>query len=121
MKYIPVDCRKALTEGEVPPTYSINENGQLCEVIYEPEDYENYDEFEGEISETDTYYLSGKEEYYGFETVCKSCGTRFMARGEDNGYGYKVRNYCPGCGKRLSKEEEDASEGVHASGSESRE
>ena len=121
MKYIPVDYREPLTEGEVPPAYSINSIGQLCKVIMEPEDYEDYDEFDGEISDTDTYYLSGKEEYYGFETVCKDCGTRFMARGEESGYGYNVRNFCPGCGKRLKEVGAGASEGVHASGSESRE
>ena len=92
--------RRPLAEGEVPPDYVMGADGQLYERILDPEDYTDTDPFEGKIPETSTYYLGGKEEYWGFETVCKSCGTRFMAY-KDYGYGYDVRNYCPGCGKRL--------------------
>ena len=60
-------------------------------------------DFDGETPETDTYYLEGREEYWDFETICKACGTRFMAY--DTKHKERVRNYCPGCGKKLIEKE----------------
>lgn len=64
------------------------------------------EKWEGETPETDTYYLSGKEEYYDFETVCKACGTQFMAYAGEGIETKAVRNFCPGCGKKLIEKED---------------
>lgn len=63
------------------------------------------EKWEGQIPETDTYYLSGKEEYYDFETVCKACGTQFIAYTGEGIETKAVRNFCPGCGKKLGEKE----------------
>lgn len=105
MKFIEVDQRMPLVEGEVPRSYGIGPNGKLCEIVWEPSDVYP-DPYDGEVPETDTYFLDGKEEYWGFETVCKACKTRFMAF--DGNIWNKcnhVRNFCPGCGKMLLRME----------------
>lgn len=61
------------------------------------------EKWEGETPETDTYFLADKEEYYDFETVCKACGARFMAYKDDKEW-ERIRNFCPGCGKKLVTE-----------------
>ena len=55
-----------------------------------------------------TFYIeNGNEEYWDRETVCKNCGTRFMAYVSIDGDSWPkyVRNYCPGCGRRLTASE----------------
>lgn len=82
--------RPPIVEGKCPPVYD-EEKGW-----YYPEpdpDYKDPEEIE-----TDTFFVSGKEEYYGYETVCRKCGTRFQARNEES---TTIRNYCPGCGEKL--------------------
>ena len=97
MKLIKVQFREPLEEGKVPKTYCYGPDGSIYECVPEQEDYD--DPFDGEVGETDTYFLTGREEYWGFETNCKNCGTKFMAYNENK----NVRNYCPGCGKQLVK------------------
>ena len=61
-----------------------------------PEDYGEYT--------VDSY----NEEYYDQRTFCKSCGVEFIAYRELGEYhSILVRNYCPGCGKRLAKEDDE--------------
>ena len=101
MRFKEVQCREPLREGCVPKDYGINREGKLCEIIYEPEDYKP----DPEIVDTETYYTSGREEYWDYETTCKACGTKFMAYGGGNLKGYEpVRNYCPGCGRKLQED-----------------
>ena len=80
-----------LGEGKCPPVYDEEKD----EFIYpEPDpDYKDPEE-----RETDKYSIEGKEEYYGYVTFCKVCGTSFQAYNLD---GEPVRNYCPGCGQKL--------------------
>lgn len=100
----------ALIEGE-PHWYHeiVPENGKWVErwVQYEegdlPEEADIKEAWDGQEPETDTYYMEGKEEYYDYETVCKACGTRFMAYKDDKEW-ERVRNFCPGCGKKLATE-----------------
>ena len=56
-----------------------------------------------------TYHIeSFNEEYWGPETVCKECGTRFMAFKPVGKYHSEpMRNFCPGCGKRLEGGDSD--------------
>ena len=104
MKYS--DHPMPLTEGEYPwehiRVYDTEEK-KWKDQWRQPEEAEikkaEYDRWEGEIPETDTYYLAGREEYWGFETICKKCGTRFQAY--DKELKNYVRNFCPGCGKQL--------------------
>ena len=42
------------------------------------------------------------EEYYAQRTFCKSCGVEFIAYSPQPTPAL-VRNYCPGCGKRLEE------------------
>ena len=99
MKFIPVDHREALTEGEVPKSYHVERdkdgNERLYEIVLEPEDYNTDDDI---VRDTETYYLDDEEEYWGFQTVCKACGAKFQAY--DSSW-HPIRNYCPGCGKKL--------------------
>ena len=95
MKYIKVDHREPLQEGKAPKSYTMDPGGQLYEIVYEPSDFA-----EEKLPETETYKVLDKEEYWGHETVCKACNTHFMAY-DDESVGYSVRNYCPGCGRRL--------------------
>lgn len=80
-----------LCEDKCPPVF--DENGNE----YYPEPVEYVDP---EIREEDEYAVEDKEEFYDYVTVCSSCGTKFIAREA----GDIVRNYCPGCGKRLVSE-----------------
>lgn len=109
MKYS--DHPMPLKEGEYPWEHIMafdaetrtwkNQWRQLEEADIKEAEAENW---EGETPETDTYYLSGREEYYGFETVCKACGTQFMAYTGKGIETKAVRNFCPGCGKKLATE-----------------
>ena len=92
--YKRVDHIRPLCEGEVPRHYVYGPSGEIYEEVPDPNYVEDYD---GIDPDTDTYYLDGREEYWGWVTVCKACGTQFQAFTGDEG----VRNYCPGCGKRL--------------------
>lgn len=91
-----VAFREPLQEGKVPKDYGMGPDGKLYELIPEESDYDDY--FEGREQDTETYFLTGREEYWGFETNCKICGTAFMAYGKDS---KEIRNYCPGCGRKL--------------------
>ena len=86
-----------IVEGKCPPIHEmVIENGEWKHRWYYPEPDPDYED--PEMIETETYYLADKEEYYYYPTVCKGCGTQFQAYGKDN---KNIRNYCPGCGKRL--------------------
>lgn len=78
-----------LVEGKCPPEQ--DEDGNW----YYPEPVEYNDP---EIMETDSYSVDDKEEFYDYQTTCKNCGTRFIARDPNEEL---VRNFCPGCGKKL--------------------
>lgn len=92
-----------LTEGEYPWNGQlVEENGEMVMKYCQPEDCdiepEKPPEDHGEYT-VDSY----NEEYYDQRTFCKSCDVEFIA------YQHRtklVRNYCPGCGKRLEKEDE---------------
>ena len=79
-----------LVEGKCPPEYDPEKKEW-----YYPEP--NWDYKDPEIYETETYKVEDKEEYYGYPTICKACGTEFQAyQGAE-----KIRNFCPGCGRKL--------------------
>ena len=84
-------CPLPLVEGKCPPVYDAEKKEW-----YYPEPDPDYKD--PELIETDTYRIEDKEEYWNYETVCKSCGTRFIAYGEEWD---TIRNYCPGCGQKL--------------------
>jgi len=84
-----------LVEGKCPPQQ--DENGNW----YYPEPVEYIDP---EIREYDDYSVLDKDEYWGYETVCKHCGVRFIAYEKDEPE--QVRRFCPGCGTRLEKDGE---------------
>lgn len=94
MKLKEVAFMEPLQEGEIPKSYSIRD-GKIFEIIPEACDMCDHEE---EVRETEKYYISGKEEYWGFETICKKCGVSFMAYKKD---GDSIMNYCPGCGEKL--------------------
>lgn len=54
------------------------------------------------IYETDTYYQDHEEMLYDHLIRCKKCGTHFIAYDAEAN---KVKNYCPGCGTKLTKGE----------------
>ena len=88
-----------MVEGKCPPVTRINENGEWESCYPEPDpDYED-----PEIRQEAGYSVEGKEEFYNYKTVCDSCGAEFIAYLDDE----LVRNYCPGCGKRLEVEPDD--------------
>ena len=78
-----------LVEDKCPPV--VDENGNA----YYPEPSNEEDP---EIMETEKYAIMDKEEYYNYVTGCNACGTTFIAYTDDTEL---VRNYCPGCGKKL--------------------
>ena len=86
-----------LVEGKCPPITRLGINGQIESCYPEPDpDYED-----PEIRETKKYRITDKEELYNYMTVCKKCGTEFIAY-----FATKlVRNYCPCCGEPLEGEE----------------
>lgn len=96
MKYIPVKYKEPMREGEVPKDYVMGADGRIYERIREPGDPVP-DPFEGNVPETETYILTDREEFYDFVTVCKACGVQFIAYKDEE----HVRNFCPGCGKKL--------------------
>lgn len=49
-------------------------------------------------TETATYIIDDKDEYWDYETICKACEGTFIAYDKD---GNTVRNYCPCCGAKL--------------------
>ena len=98
MRYKRVEFREPLQEGKVPKDYTIGPDGELYECVPEKTDCTDY--FEGREKETETYFLADKDEYWGFVTHCKKCGTEFQAYIGENFE--EVRNYCPGCGRRLT-------------------
>ena len=51
-----------------------------------------------EITETETYWQMGKDEFYYYVIKCKTCGSKFIAYDKGN---EAVKNYCPGCGMKL--------------------
>lgn len=107
MKYS--DHPMPLVEGEAPwvRVMVLDTNTNKFKMQWrqmEPEDYRWYkqDKWEGQIPETDTYELEDKDEFYDFITCCKACSTEFIAYGRNQN---PIRNYCPGCGKQLVKQE----------------
>ena len=86
-----------MVEGKCPPVHEIYwENGEMKHRWYYPEPDPDY--VDPETYETDGYSIEDKDEFYGYVTVCKSCGTRFQAF--DKKY-ENIRSYCPGCGRSL--------------------
>ena len=86
------NIRLPLVEGKLPPAYD-EEKGEY--VYPEPDpDYEDEEMFE-----TDTFEVIDKDEYWGYPTMCKKCGTEFQAYDTN---GVVTRNYCPGCGEKLT-------------------
>ena len=84
-------CPLPLEEGKCPPVY----DKEKKEWIYPEPDPEYKDP---QITETGTYSIEDKDEFYNYVTRCKACGTKFIAYDES----YKlIGNYCPGCGKEL--------------------
>ena len=83
-----------LKEGEIPKhrnPVKINGEWKMIETEFP-------DLVDEEIMETETYKQNRIEEFYDYVIGCKTCGTEFIAYGK----GYeKVKNYCPGCGKKL--------------------
>lgn len=105
MKYS--DHPMPLVEGEAPwvrvtvlDTNTYELKTQWCQM--EPEE-RKYLKWEGNTPETDTYKLKDKDEFYDFITCCKACNTEFIAYGQRTDKA--IRNYCPGCGKQLVKQE----------------
>lgn len=96
MHYKRVPYEEPLQEGKVPKSY-VRIHGDIYECVPDEWDIDPYDEME---HETETYIIKDSEEYYDYVTKCKHCGTVFIAYDEDG----LTRNYCPGCGKRLTKE-----------------
>ena len=79
-----------LQEGKCPPVF----DKEREEWYYpEPEEYDD-----PEIVDEKEYRVDDKDEFYDYSTVCKSCGTQFIAYSETREL---IRNYCPGCGKCL--------------------
>lgn len=106
MKYS--DYPMPLTEGEYPWEHVLvldEKTREWKDKWRQVEEEDIKEAWEGQIPETDTYYLEGKEEYYDFETVCKACGARFMAYKDDKDW-ERIRNFCPGCGKKLIEKED---------------
>lgn len=103
MKYS--DHPMPLVEGEVPweQVMVLDTNTNKFKLQWrqlEPEERE-YLRWEGNAPETDTYELEEKDEFYDFITYCKACNTEFIAYGTQR----LIRNYCPGCGRQLVKQE----------------
>lgn len=97
MKYS--DHPMPLVEGERPWSLSLmyDQDGTRREVWCQMEDKDIPPDPGPE--DRGAYYIeSYNEEYWGPETVCKKCGTRFMAYSEDH---KKINNFCPGCGERF--------------------
>lgn len=96
-----------LTEGEYPlEKQFVEENGKMVLKYCQLEESDiGPEEPPGDYGEytIDSY----NEEYYDRRTFCKSCGVEFIAYRELGKYhSIPVRNYCPGCGKRLAKEDD---------------
>lgn len=97
-----------LTEGEYPWSGQlVEEDGKMVMKYCQPEDCDIEPEMPpedyGEYT-VDSY----NEEYYDQRTFCKSCGVEFIAYRQLGEYHSKlVRNYCPGCGKLLAKEDDE--------------
>lgn len=85
-----------LTEGKYPPDVILNKDGDIEYREHVPDP----DYVDSEIREEELYSVLGKDEFYGHVTVCKSCLTEFIAYDPKNDWKY-VRDFCPGCGKRL--------------------
>lgn len=83
-----LNLRLPLIEGKCPP---IIEGGKW--IYPEPDNSPDPN-----IAEYDTYGIEDKDEFYNYVTVCKKCGTRFIAYSDS---GDEERSYCPGCGRRL--------------------
>ena len=98
MKKIYLDGPVPLVEGEPPHAIYMEPDGRTYTIQYEQSDYDSYDPFGGREKDTETYFLSEEDEWYGYITHCKHCETEFMAWSNDE----EVRNYCPGCGKQLN-------------------
>ena len=92
-----VPYRLPLVEGKCPPVSCIDENGQAWSRYTEP----NPGYVDPEIKEFDMYRIEDVEEFYDYVTVCKNCGTRFIAYQEHD----LILKFCPGCGGRLEVEE----------------
>jgi len=90
---------KPLTEGEIPQRRYMDKEGNMHyeDVVPDP------DYVDPEIREEDKFLVWDKEEFYDYVTHCKHCGTEFIAYASVPGNKLfdLVRNYCPGCGKRL--------------------
>ena len=85
------NIRLPLVEGKLPPVY----DEEKKEYVYpEEQDYED-----PEMIETDKFEVIEKEEYWGYPTRCKKCGTEFQAY---DVFEEITRNYCPGCGEKLT-------------------
>ena len=84
-----------MVEGKCPPITRVGTDGRLesCYPEYDP------DYVDPEIRETEDCRIADKEEFYDYVTVCKKCGTEFIAYST----GKLVRNYCPCCGERIER------------------
>lgn len=84
--------RLPCVEGKYPPEW----DPEKKEWFY-PEQVEIYKD--PEKIETDSYIVLDKDEYWGYPTQCKKCGTEFQAYDNKD---ESIRNYCPGCGEKLT-------------------
>ena len=90
-----VDGFLPMIEGKCPPISRMRSDGtfESCYPIPNP------DYVDDEIYETDTYYHEDKDEFWGYVTRCKKCGTAFQAIDSNHN---DVNRYCPGCGAKLT-------------------
>lgn len=79
-----------LVEGERPGETVLTEDGKIEKRVLPP-----LEEWEDEELEDMT--ILDKDEFYDHVTRCRHCGTEFIAYENHE----SVRNFCPGCGKKL--------------------
>ena len=101
------DMPMPLTEGEYPWSGQlVEEDGKMVMKYCQLEEKDIPPQEPDEEHEGYTV-SSGNDEYYDQSTFCKNCGVEFIAYRRVGEHEVKlVRNYCPGCGKRLAKEDD---------------
>ena len=82
-----------MVEGKCSPVKRLKADGTW--ESYYPEPTNEPDE---NITETETYAIEDKEEFYDYVTKCKKCGTEFIAYFNTS---TRTNNYCPHCGGKL--------------------
>jgi hypothetical protein len=90
-----VKGRLPIVEGKCMPISRMGIDGQIESCYPEP----TPEKPDPEMIETDTFAVTGKEEYWDYETICRKCKTVFIAY--DAYHRGRIRNYCPGCGMKL--------------------